>query len=139
MHDFYDDHTHLSELGPNAVMEEIEGVEKFVLVSVGIDIGSSTTHLVFSQLTLRREGASLSGRFKVTEREILYRSRIMLTPYLSETLIDIDKVKGFIEEAYKEAGLSPQEIDTGAVIITGEALKKQNAQPIVEYFCQVFG
>ena len=139
MHDFLDDHIHLSELGPNAVMEEIEGVEKFVLVSVGIDIGSSTTHLVFSQLTLRREGASLSGRFKVTEREILYRSRIMLTPYLSETLIDIDKVKGFIEEAYKEAGLSPEEIDTGAVIITGEALKKENAQPIVEYFAKYSG
>jgi ethanolamine utilization protein EutA len=139
MHDFFDEHTHLSELGPNAVMEEIDGVEKFVLVSVGIDIGSSTTHLVFSQLTLRREGASLSGRFQVTGRDILYRSRIMLTPYLSETLIDIDKVKTFIEEAYKEAGLSPGEIDTGAVIITGEALKKENAQPIVEYFAKYSG
>jgi ethanolamine utilization protein EutA len=139
MHDFFGDHSHLSELDPNAIMEEIEGVEKFVLVSVGIDIGSSTSHLVFSQLTLRREGASLSGRFKVTEREILYRSRIMLTPYLSETLIDIEKVKRFIEEAYKEAGLSPENIDTGAVIITGEALKKENAQPIVEYFARYSG
>ncbi len=139
MHDFFDDHSHLSEIGPNAIIEEIEGVEKFVLVSVGIDIGSSTSHLVFSQLTLRREGASLSGRFKVTEREILFRSKIMLTPYLSETLIDIDKVKKFIEEAYKEAGLCPEDIDTGAVIITGEALKKENAQPIVEYFARYSG
>lgn len=139
MHDFFGDHSHLSEIGPNAILEEIEGVEKFVLVSVGIDIGSSTTHLVFSQLTLRREGASLSGRFRVTERKILYRSKIMLTPYLSETLIDIDKVKQFIEEAYKEAGLSPLDIDTGAVIITGEALKKENAQPIVEYFAKYSG
>ncbi len=139
MHDFFDDHSHLSELNPNTIIEEIEGVEKFVLVSVGIDIGSSTSHLVFSQLTLRREGASLSGRFKVTEREILYRSKIMLTPYLSETLIDIDKVKQFIEGAYKEAGFSPENIDTGAVIITGEALKKENAQPIVEYFARYSG
>ncbi len=139
MHDFFDDHSHLSELNPEAILEEIEGVEKFVLVSVGIDIGSSTSHLVFSQLTLRREGASLSGRFKVTEREILYRSRIMLTPYLSETLIDIEKVKRFIEEAYREAGLSPEDVDTGAVIITGEALKKENAQPIVEYFARYSG
>ena len=139
MHDFFGDHSHLSEIGPNAIIEEIEGVEKFVLVSVGIDIGSSTSHLVFSQLTLRREGASLSGRFKVAEREILYRSRIMLTPYLSETLIDTDKVKQFIEEVYKEAGFSPEDIDTGAVIITGEALKKENAQPIVEYFAKYSG
>ena len=139
MHDFFEDHTHLSELDPDAVLEEIEGVEKFVLVSVGIDIGSSTTHLIFSQLTLRRQGASLSGRFKVTGRDILYRSRIMLTPYLSETLIDTDQVKRFIEEAYKEAGLTPEQIDTGAIIITGEALKKENAQPIVEYFARYSG
>jgi ethanolamine utilization protein EutA len=106
---------------------------------VGIDIGSSTSHLVFSQLTLRREGASLSGKFKVTERKVLFRSNIMLTPYLSGTLIDIEKVKRFIEEAYKEAGLTPANIDTGAVIITGEALKKENAQPIVEYFARYSG
>lgn len=111
----------------------------FTLKSVGIDIGSSTSHLVFSQLTLRREGASLSGRFKVTERKVLYRSTIMLTPYLSGTTIDTDRVKRFIEQAYKEAGFGPEDVDTGAVIITGEALKKENAQPIVEYFAKYSG
>ena len=135
MHDLDDDHGHPDfEIGPDAIVEDIEGLEMFTLKSVGIDIGSSTSHLVFSQLTLRREGASLSGRFKVTERKVLFRSNIMLTPYLSGTLIDIEKVRKFIESAYKEAGLTPADIDTGAVIITGEALKKENAQPIVEYF-----
>jgi len=135
MHDLDEDHGHENfEIGPDAIVEDIEGLEMFTLKSVGIDIGSSTSHLVFSQLILRREGASLSGRFKVTERKVLFRSHIMLTPYLSGTLIDIEKVKRFIEGAYKEAGLTPADIDTGAVIITGEALKKENAQPIVEYF-----
>jgi len=136
--DFEHDHPEL-EIGANAILEDIEGLEMFTLKSVGIDIGSSTSHLVFSQLTLRREGASLSGRFKVTERKVLYRSNIMLTPYLSGTLIDTDKVKQFIEQAYKEAGFGPEDVDTGAVIITGEALKKENAQPIVEYFAKYSG
>src|SRR3972149_1121724 len=135
MHDLDEDHDHENfEIGPDAIVEDIEGLEMFTLKSVGIDIGSSTSHLVFSQLILRREGASLSGRFKVTERKVLFRSHIMLTPYLSGTLIDIEKVKQFIEGAYKEAGLTPADIDTGAVIITGEPLKKETAQPIVEYF-----
>ncbi len=135
MHDLDEEHGHENfEIGPDAIIEDIEGLEMFTLKSVGIDIGSSTSHLVFSQLTLRREGASLSGRFKVTERKVLFRSKIMLTPYLSGTLIDIEKVKKFIESAYKEAVLTPADVDTGAVIITGEALKKENAQPIVEYF-----
>src|SRR5499426_523463 len=141
MHDLDDFHEHLdfSELGPDAVIEDIEGLEMFTLKSVGIDIGSSTSHLVFSRLTLRREGAALSGQFKVTKREVLYRSNIMLTPYVSGILIDIEKVKQFIEDAYHVAGLAPEDIDTGAVIITGEALKKENAQPIVEYFARHSG
>src|SRR5262249_54279612 len=79
MHDTDEAHDHfdLSALGPDAILEDIEGLEMFTLKSVGIDIGSSTSHLVFSRLTLRREGAALSGRFKVTNREVLYRSQIM--------------------------------------------------------------
>ncbi|MEK7856509.1 MAG: ethanolamine ammonia-lyase reactivating factor EutA, partial [Acidobacteriota bacterium] len=140
MHDLDEEHGHLDfEVGPDAIIEDIEGLEMFTLKSVGIDVGSSTSHLVFSQLTLRREGASLSGKFRVTERKVLFRSEIMLTPYLSGTLIDVEKVKRFIEEAYREAKLTPEDIDTGAVIITGEALKKENAQPIVEYFAKYSG
>jgi ethanolamine utilization protein EutA len=141
MHDLDEDHDHpdFDELGSDTVIEDIEGVEMFTLKSVGIDLGSSTSHLVFSQLTLRREGASLSGRFRVTERKVLFRSNIMLTPYLSGTLIDVEQVKRFIEHAYRQARLKPEDIDTGAVIITGEALKKENAQPIVEYFAKYAG
>ncbi len=114
--------------------EEIEGLERFTLKSVGIDIGSSTTHVIFSRLVLRRQGVTLSARYVVTNREVLYRSPILLTPYLTATLIDTARVKKFIERSYKEAGFEPEDIDTGAVVITGEALKKENSRPILEYF-----
>ena len=141
MHDDIYDHDHPDNfiIGEDDIVTEIEGLEMFSLKSVGIDIGSSTSHLIFSLITLRREGASLSGKFKVTRREVLYRSPIMLTPYVSATKIDTDKVNNFIHEAYKEAGLTPEDVDTGAVIITGEALKKENAQPIVENFAKYSG
>ena len=94
MHDVLDltrqEYHYSSVHGRDQVLEDIEGLEMFTLRSVGIDIGSSTTHLIFSLLTLRREGTSLSAQFKVTERKVLYQSKIMLTPYFSETLIDTD-------------------------------------------------
>ena len=141
MHDDIYDHDHPDNfiIKEDEIVTDIEGLEMFSLKSVGIDIGSSTSHLIFSQITLRREGASLSGRFKVTNREVLYRSPIMLTPYVSATKIDTDNVNAFIQSAYKEAGLTPEDVDTGAVIITGEALKKENAQPIVEAFAKYSG
>ena len=141
MHDDIYDHDHPDNfiIKEGEIVTEIEGLEMFSLKSVGIDIGSSTSHLIFSHITLRRQGASLSGKFKVTNREVLYRSPIMLTPYLSATKIDTDKVNEFIHEAYRDAGLTPEDIDTGAVIITGEALKKENAQPIVENFAKYSG
>ena len=141
MHDDIYDHDHPEnfEIKEGEIVTDIEGLEMFSLKSVGIDIGSSTSHLIFSHITLRRQGASLSGKFKVTNREVLYRSPIMLTPYLSATKIDTDKVNQFIQDAYKEAGLTPEDVDTGAVIITGEALKKENAQPIVEFFAKYSG
>jgi len=120
-------------------MEDIEGIETLTLTSVGIDIGSSTTHLVFSKLTLRREGGSFSARFRVADRAILYRSPIMLTPYLHGTRIDTDTVIEFVRQAYAEAGLTPENVDTGAVVITGEALKKENARPIAEFFAAESG
>jgi ethanolamine utilization protein EutA len=131
MHDAEFPHNH-EELYQSS--EEIEGLEKIVLTSVGIDIGSSTSHLLFSRLTLRRQGGGHSAQFSVVDRAILWSSPIFLTPYLSQTQIDFDKVKAFIHRGYHDAGLTPARVDTGAVVITGEALKKENARPIVEHF-----
>ncbi len=133
MHDAAFSHEH-RELYEKA--KDIEGIEQLTLTSVGIDIGSSTSHLLFSRLVLRREGAGHSAQFKVTERNVLWSSPIILTPYQSETLIDFEKIKEFIHDCYHSAGFDSHEVDTGAVVITGEALKKENAKPISEYFAQ---
>lgn len=140
-HGLHDDHGHDDhfDLDVEGISEDIEGIEMFSINSVGIDIGSSTSHLIFSRLTLRREGAAFSSRFRVAERQILYRSPIMLTPYVSGVLIDTEKIRGFVRQAYDQAGFTPDTIDTGAVVITGEALKKENAQPIAELFAQEAG
>ncbi len=140
MHDEDDlPHLHIESSADHDDYEDVEGLEKHTLTSVGIDIGSSTSHVVFSRLTLRRRGADLSTRFEVTERSVLYRSPIMLTPYLSSTTIDTERLATFISGAYEAAGLTAEEIDTGVVIITGEALNKENAQPIAELFAHQSG
>ena len=108
--------------------------ERITLNSVGIDIGSSTSHLIFSRLTLRRQGIALSSRFVVVNREIIHESPILLTPYLDKTTIDTNQLNEFIHEAYSKAGLTPDDIDTGAIIVTGEAAKKKNAEAIAALF-----
>jgi ethanolamine utilization protein EutA len=108
--------------------------ERIVLNSVGIDIGSSTSHLIFSRLTLRRQGIALSSRFVVINREIIHESPILLTPYIDKTTIDTNKLGDFIHESYRNAGLTPEDIDTGAIIVTGEAAKKKNAEAIAALF-----
>src|SRR2546422_10992307 len=95
--------------------------ERITLNSVGIDIGSSTSHLIFSRLTLRRQGIALSSRFVVVNREIIHESPILLTPYVDKTTIDTDKLGEFIHESYRQAGLTPNDIDNGAVNLNGEA------------------
>ena len=108
--------------------------ERITLNSVGIDIGSSTSHLIFSRLTLRRQGVALSSRFVVINREIIHESPILLTPYVDKTTIDTNKLGDFIHEAYRNANLAPEDIDTGALIVTGEATKKKNAEAISALF-----
>jgi ethanolamine utilization protein EutA len=100
------------------------------LVSVGIDIGSSGTQVIFSRIKLRRYGEDLTSRYYVVSRETLYQSPVALTPYQSEERIDDAALGRIIDEAYAGAGLHPDDIDTGAVILTGEALRRENAQGI---------
>ncbi|HEX9880793.1 MAG TPA: ethanolamine ammonia-lyase reactivating factor EutA [Candidatus Binatia bacterium] len=113
--------------------------ERISLTSVGIDIGSSTSHLIFSRLTLRRQGVVLSSRFVVVKREILSESPILLTPYVDKTTIDTQKLDGFIQDAYRRARLTPADIDTGALILTGEAAKKKNAEAVAALFAAQAG
>lgn len=109
------------------------------LTSVGIDIGSSGTQVIFSRIHLRRLAEDLTSRYYVVSRETLYLSPVALTPYASETRIDDSKLREIITEAYEQAGIAATEVDTGAVILTGEALRRENAQAISALLSQQGG
>jgi ethanolamine utilization protein EutA len=100
------------------------------LTSVGIDIGSSGTQVIFSRIHLRRLSEDLTSRYYVVSRDQLYLSPVSLTPYASLTRIDEDKLRDIVLQAYEGAGLKKDDVDTGAVILTGEALRRENAQAI---------
>jgi ethanolamine utilization protein EutA len=104
--------------------------DNVTLVSVGIDIGSAGTQVIFSKVHLRRLSEDLTSRYYVVGRETLFRSPVTLTPYQSEERIDDAKLRAMIGEAYKAAGVEAKDIDTGVVILTGEALRRDNAQAI---------
>jgi ethanolamine utilization protein EutA len=108
------------------------------LTSVGIDIGSSTSHLMFSEL---RIGYPLPYQRKpqVLERVVIARSRILLTPFAGDWKIRDEPLRRLIDATFKEAELSPNQIDTGAVIITGEAARRDNAAKIAELFADEAG
>lgn len=107
-------------------------INRIELLSVGIDVGSSTSHLVFSKLILIRDEHSPSLKFKVKERQIVYEGRIIYTPMLDNNTIDIDKLTAFFKEECELAGIDTADIQTGAVIVTGETAKKHNAPQIAE-------
>ncbi|MBX9827245.1 MAG: ethanolamine ammonia-lyase reactivating factor EutA [Xanthobacteraceae bacterium] len=104
--------------------------DNVTLTSVGIDIGSAGTQVIFSKVHLRRLSEDLTSRYYVVGRETLFRSPVALTPYQSEELIDDDRLRSIIGEAYASAGIDAKDIDTGVVILTGEALRRENAQAI---------
>jgi ethanolamine utilization protein EutA len=134
-HDHDADHEHDSPLEENALWQQ----DNVALVSVGIDIGSAGTQVIFSRLHMRRMGEDLSSRYFVVRREALYQSPVALTPYASETRIDEHAVGRIMDEAYAGAGVHPDDIDTGAVILTGEALRRENAQAIGELLAEMGG
>ena len=108
--------------------------DEIELLSVGVDIGSSTSHLAFSRLTLEQRNA----RYVVIKRELIHESPIFFTPYVenedSENIIDSDRLAAFIKVTYEKAGFDPAEIDTGALILTGVAVLRRNARAIGEMF-----
>jgi ethanolamine utilization protein EutA len=109
------------------------------LLSIGIDIGSSGTQVIFSRLNLRRMGEELSSRYFVVSRETLFHSPVSLTPYRSEELIDEVELGAIIERSFAQAKLHPDDIDTGVVILTGEALRRENAEAIAGLLAEQSG
>jgi len=122
-----------------AIQHTIWAQDNLAFTTVGIDIGSSTSHLLFAKVALQRQSQGLSGRFVVIGREIAWRSPILLTPFLPDGLIDADALGTFIETCYRDAGFTQDQIDCGAVILTGEAIKRKNARAIDELFAAQAG
>ena len=129
-HDGYADHDH--DFPEDTPLEEnpIWIADHVTLTTVGIDVGSSGTQVIFSRVNLRRLGEELSSRYVVASRETLFQSAVALTPYRSDTHIDEMRLGAVIDDAYNAAGIDPAGIDTGAVILTGEALRRSNAEAI---------
>ena len=100
--------------------------------SIGIDIGTSTTQLVFSRIVVENVAGSYNvPRVSIVEKEVIYRSKIYFTPLRSATEIDAEAVQKIVSQEYKAAGMKPEDLSTGAVIITGETARKQNANEVL--------
>lgn len=110
------------------------------ILSVGIDIGTSTTQLIFSRITIE-DTASVASipSIKIVKKEVIYRSDIYFTPFISLTEIDGRKAREIIEGEYEKAGVRPEEVVTGAVIITGETARKENAGEVLKMLSGLAG
>ncbi len=134
-HDHDHDHFNGDSLGSiedNPIWQQ----DNVQLHSVGMDIGSSGTQVVFSRLHMRRIGEELTSRYVVVRRENLYRSPVALTPYVGAERIDAEALGTIIDRAYGAAGLDAEAIDTGVVILTGEALRRGNAEAIARVLAE---
>lgn len=110
------------------------------LQSVGIDLGTSTTQLIHSRLTLENTAPAFTvPRMEISKREILYRSPIHFTPLLNADTLDAAAIGDLIAGEYDRAGIRPEEIQTGAVIITGETARKENARAVLAAISHLAG
>jgi len=140
VHDGDEPHFHeWTEDDRKAVAEAIWKVENIELTTVGIDVGSSTSHLMFARVHLQRRTQELSSEFVVVSREILWRSPILFTPFLADFTIDAGRLRAFVDACYEQAGVAAADVDSGAVILTGEAIKRRNAEAIARIFAAQAG
>ena len=110
------------------------------LLSVGLDVGTTSTQLIVSRLTISNLASSFAvPEMEIAGREILYRSPIHFTPLLEGNLVDGDKIRIIVEQEYKNAGISRQDVDTGAVIITGETSRRENAKAVLDALSEYAG
>ncbi len=110
------------------------------LLSVGLDVGTSTTQLIVSQLTIENKASSFNvPQMEIAQREVLYKSAVHFTPLLNEALVDGGKIRQIVEQEYRLAGITRQQVDTGAIIITGETSRKENARAVIDALAEFAG
>ena len=103
------------------------------LLSVGLDVGTTSTQLVVSRLTVENRASSFAvPDMDITERNVLYKSPVYFTPLLDESHVDGAAIRAIVEEEYREAGIRREDVDTGAIIITGETSRKENARAVLD-------
>ncbi len=137
MADGVDEHGDAHSHGDRVFLDEqhpLWKTDRIELQSIGIDIGSTTSHVIISEMVIQRQGRALSSRFQIVSKKIVYESRILLTPFLHGNIIDTQILSEFLGSVYKDAGVTSEDIDTGAVVLTGEAAKKDNAEAIANLF-----
>ena len=115
-------------------------MENETLLSVGIDIGTTTTHLIISKIAIEVEGGfGTVPHAKISDKKIVYKSPVYFTPLDKRGNIDIDAVAGIINSEYQIAGVSKSDLQSGAVIITGESSKKDNARAVLQKIADASG
>ena len=103
------------------------------LLSVGLDVGTTTTQMVLSRLRVENSATGFAvPKMVIADREIIYRSPVRFTPLLSGDLVDGEKIRAMVEDFYRQAGIEKSQVDTGAVIITGETSRKENAAAVLQ-------
>jgi len=110
------------------------------LLSVGLDVGTTSTQLVVSRLRIEnRAGSFAVPELEIEGREILYRSPVHFTPLLRGELVDAQRLRAIVDGEYARAGISKAQVDTGAIIITGETSRKENAEAVLRQLSDYAG
>ena len=110
------------------------------LLSVGLDVGTTSTQLVVSQLLVENRASGFSvPEMEITQRKILYRSPVYFTPLLEGNLVDGNQIRCIVEEEYRKAGIFREQVDTGAIIITGETSRRENARTVLSALSELAG
>ena len=111
-----------------------------VLLSVGLDVGTTTTQLIVSKLTIENRASGFAvPEMDITQRSVLYKSPVYFTPLVEESLVDGWKIREIVEREYQKAGITRDTVDTGAIIITGETSRKENARTVLEALSDLAG
>ena len=107
--------------------------DKTAILSVGIDVGTSTTQVVFRKLQMDNAGGYFSvPRVAIVDKEVVYKSEVYMTPLKTDVLIDTDALRDIVAAEFRKAGYRPEDTDSGAVIITGESARKENSDAVLK-------
>ncbi len=110
------------------------------LCSVGLDVGTTTTQLIVSKIQIQNQASGFAvPRMEITGREVVYESPVRFTPLLDASHVDGEKLRDMVAEEYAKAGIRPQDVDTGAIIITGETSRKENARTVLDALSRFAG